>query len=123
MAASGATTLSTTSWRPRRSWATRPSRPRSELGERLETSGGRPKGGPFFFERDPAMSELDPHFKTHLEAQAAQSAQNPLPPIDQLPPEMVRAGYRMQRQAQDQNAPREVDSRDFNVPGPNGDIP
>ena len=69
------------------------------------------------------MSELDSHFKTHLDAAAAEAAKNPPPPLDQLPPELVRAGYRAQRQAQDQNAPREVDIRDLSIPGPAGPIP
>jgi acetyl esterase len=69
------------------------------------------------------MSDIDPHFQAHIEAQAKQAAENPLPPIDELPPEMVRAGYRLQRQSQDQNAPKDVDVRDFAVPGPHGDIP
>jgi len=69
------------------------------------------------------MSDIDPHFQAHLEAQAKQAAENPVPPIDQLPPEMVRAGYRMQRQSQDQNAPKDVDVRDFTIPGPHGAIP
>ena len=69
------------------------------------------------------MSEIDPHFRSHLEAQAKAAAETPLPPIDELPPEMVRAGYRAQRQSQDQNAPRDVDIRDFALPGPHGEIP
>jgi acetyl esterase len=69
------------------------------------------------------MPEIDPHFMALLEAQAKQLAAEPMPPLDQLPPEMVRAGYRMQRQAQDQNAPKDVDVRDFTVPGPHGEIP
>ena len=69
------------------------------------------------------MPAIDPDFQTLLEAQAKEAAANPLPPVDQLPPEIVRAGYRMQRQSQDQNAPKDVDVRDFTVPGPHGDIP
>jgi acetyl esterase len=69
------------------------------------------------------MSDIDPHFRSHLEAQAKQAADNPMPPIEQLPPEMVRAGYQMQRKAQDQNAPKDVDVRDFGIPGPHGEIP
>lgn len=69
------------------------------------------------------MSDIDPHFRSHLEAQAKQAAENPMPPIEQLPPEMVRAGYQMQRKAQDQNAPKDVDVRDFKIPGPHGEIP
>ena len=69
------------------------------------------------------MPDIDPHFRSHLEAQAKAAAETPLPPIDELPPEMVRAGYRAQRQSQDQNAPRDVDIRDFALPGPHGEIP
>ena len=58
-----------------------------------------------------------------VEAQAKQAAEQPLPPLDQLPPDMVRAGYAMQRQSQDQNAPKDVAARDFAIPGPHGDIP
>jgi len=36
---------------------------------------------------------------------------------------MVRAGYRAQRQSQDQNAPKDVEVRDFAIPGPHGEIP
>ena len=68
------------------------------------------------------MSALDPAFQTLVEAQAKQAAEQPLPPLDQLPPDMVRAGYRMQRQSQDQNAPKDVEARDFAVPGPKGEI-
>jgi len=69
------------------------------------------------------MSEIDPEFGMLLREAAEQAKANPMPPVDQLPPEMVRAGYQMQRKAQDQNAPREMDVRDFTVPGPHGDIP
>ena len=69
------------------------------------------------------MSALDPAFQALVEAQAKQAAEQPLPPLDQLPPDMVRAGYVMQRQSQDQNAPKDVEARDFAIPGPHGDIP
>ena len=69
------------------------------------------------------MGVIDPDFQTMLEALAKQAAEQPMPPLDQLPAEMVRAGYRMQRQAQDQNAPRDLDVRDFAIPGPHGEIP
>ncbi|HLZ74141.1 alpha/beta hydrolase [Phenylobacterium sp.] len=69
------------------------------------------------------MSALDPAFQALVEAQAKQAAEQPLPPLDQLPPDMVRAGYVMQRQSQDQNAPKDVETRDFAIPGPHGDIP
>ena len=69
------------------------------------------------------MSALDPAFQTLVEAQAKAAAEQPLPPLDQLPPDMVRAGYVMQRQSQDQNAPKDVETRDFAIPGPHGGIP
>jgi acetyl esterase len=69
------------------------------------------------------MSALDPAFRTLFEAQAKAAAAEPLPPLDQLPPDMVRAGYVMQRQSQDQSAPKDVETRDFAIPGPHGDIP
>ncbi|MGZ3376816.1 MAG: alpha/beta hydrolase [Phenylobacterium sp.] len=69
------------------------------------------------------MPALDPAFQALVEAQAKQAAEQPLPPLDQLPPDMVRAGYVMQRQSQDQNAPKDVEARDFAIPGPHGEIP
>jgi acetyl esterase len=69
------------------------------------------------------MSALDPAFQALVDAQAKAAAEQPLPPLDQLPPDMVRAGYVMQRQSQDQNAPKDVETRDFAIPGPHGDIP
>src|SRR5258708_12386614 len=58
-----------------------------------------------------------------IEQQAEAAKAQPLPPLDQLPPDMVRAGYRAQRQAQDQNAPRGVETRDLMVGGAAGEIP
>lgn len=69
------------------------------------------------------MTLIDPEFDALIRAQAKQAAENPMPPLDQLPPEMVRAGYVAQRQAQDANAPKDVDVRDFSIPGPHGEIP
>lgn len=66
---------------------------------------------------------IDPHFAAMIEAQTKQALESPLPPLDLLPPDMVRAGYVMQRQAQDQNAPKDVAAKDFNIPGPHGEIP
>jgi acetyl esterase len=66
---------------------------------------------------------LDAHFAALLDAQAEAAKAQPLPPLDQLPPEMVRAGYRAERQAQDQNAPRGVETRDLMVGGATGEIP
>jgi acetyl esterase len=69
------------------------------------------------------MSFIDPDFYSFLDAQAKQAAENPMPPLDDLPPEMVRQGYRLQRQSQDANAPKDLDVRDFAIPGPHGEIP
>jgi acetyl esterase len=69
------------------------------------------------------MSLIDPDFYSFLDAQAKQAAENPMPPLDDLPPEMVRQGYRLQRQSQDANAPKDLDVRDFTIPGPHGEIP
>ncbi len=66
---------------------------------------------------------MDPHIKTMLDEQAAAAAGQTMPPLDALPPEMVRAGYRMQRQAQNQNAPKDVDAKDIQVDGADGKIP
>ncbi|HEX5377684.1 MAG TPA: alpha/beta hydrolase, partial [Phenylobacterium sp.] len=44
------------------------------------------------------------------------------PPLDAIPPEMIRAGYRMQRQAQNQGAPKDVAVRDLQVDGAAGKI-
>jgi len=69
------------------------------------------------------MSVLDADFAAMVEEQAAAARAQPMPPLDMIPPEMVRAGYRAQRQAQDQNAPRDVETRDLKVAGAAGEIP
>jgi acetyl esterase len=69
------------------------------------------------------MSGLDPSFQTMLDAQAKAAEGQTPPPIDAIPPEMVRAGYRMQRTAQDQNAPKDVVAKDLKVGGAAGEIP
>lgn len=65
---------------------------------------------------------MDPHFKAMIEAQAAAQAGQETPPLDAIPPEMIRAGYRMQRQAQNQTAPKDVEVRDLQVDGAAGKI-
>ena len=65
---------------------------------------------------------MDPHFKTMIDAQAALAASQPAPPLDAIPPEMIRAGYRMQRQAQNLNAPKDVEARDLSIDGAAGQI-
>jgi acetyl esterase len=69
------------------------------------------------------MPTLDPAFAAMIAEQEAAAKAQPMPPLDQLPPEMVRAGYRMQRQAQDQNAPKDVEAGDIKVAGAAGEIP
>jgi acetyl esterase len=69
------------------------------------------------------MSVLDADFAAMLEEQAEAAKAAPQPPLDVIPPEMVRAGYRMQRQAQNLNAPKEVEARDLKVAGGAGEIP
>jgi acetyl esterase len=69
------------------------------------------------------MSVLDADFAAMLEEQAEAAKAAPQPPLDAIPPEMVRAGYRMQRQAQNLNAPKDVDARDLRVAGGKGEIP
>ena len=65
---------------------------------------------------------LDPHFAAMLEAEA-KAAPPDKPPLDALPPEMIRAGYRAQRLAQNANSsPAEVRTRDLQVSGAAGPI-
>lgn len=65
---------------------------------------------------------MDPHIKAMIAEQEAAAAAQPMPPLDALPPEMIRAGYRMQRQAQNQNAPQDVTAKDVQVDGAAGKI-
>jgi acetyl esterase len=66
---------------------------------------------------------LDPHFKAMLEAQAA-NAPAAAPPLTQIPPAMVRMGYRAQRTAQNEKtSPTDVETRDLQVGGGAGPIP
>jgi len=69
------------------------------------------------------MSVLDADFAAMVEEQAAAARAQPMPPLDAIPPEMVRAGYRAQRQAQDLNAPKDMEARDLKVAGAAGEIP
>src|SRR5690349_16229466 len=68
------------------------------------------------------MAVIDPDFQTMLEAQAKAMEGQQVPPLDLLPADMVRAGYRMQRTAQDTKAPKDVDARDMSIPGGAGDV-
>ncbi len=69
------------------------------------------------------MSVMDANFAAMIDEQAQAAKAQPAPPLDVIPPEMVRAGYRMQRQAQDQNAPKDVETFDIKVGGGAGEIP
>lgn len=66
---------------------------------------------------------MDPHIKAMLDAAAAASAGQQAPPLDAIPPAMIRAGYRMQRQAQNLNAPKDVAATDLQVDGAEGQVP
>lgn len=65
---------------------------------------------------------MDPHIKAMIDAQEAAQAGQAMPPLDAIPPEMIRAGYRMQRQAQNLNAPKDVETRDLQIDGAAGKI-
>ena len=66
---------------------------------------------------------LDPHFKAMLDAQAAAAAAA-TPPLTQIPPDMVRAGYRAQRTSQNVNSTvASVGARDLEVGGAAGPRP
>ncbi|MDO9246541.1 MAG: alpha/beta hydrolase, partial [Phenylobacterium sp.] len=66
---------------------------------------------------------MDPHIKAMLDAAEAATAGQAAPPLDAIPPEMIRAGYRMQRQAQNLNAPKDVTASDIKVDGADGQVP
>jgi acetyl esterase len=66
---------------------------------------------------------IDPQIAALLDAQAKALAAQPMPPLDQIPPAMMRFGYRMQRQAIDQAAPKDVEARDVSVAGADGELP
>ena len=66
---------------------------------------------------------MDPHFKAMLDEQAA-AAPADAPPLSVIPPAMVRAGYQMQRKAQNlASAPADVEARDLQVGGGAGPVP
>ena len=66
---------------------------------------------------------LDPNFKAMLDAQAA-AAPAATPPLTAIPPEMVRAGYRAQRTAQNvATTVASVTARDLEVSGGAGPRP
>lgn len=65
---------------------------------------------------------MDPHIKAMVDELAAAAAGQPAPPLDAIPPEMIRAGYRMQRTAQNLTAPKDVEARDLQVDGAAGPI-
>ena len=62
---------------------------------------------------------IDPQFQTMLDAEA-RAAPPDMPPLDLLPREMIRGGYRLQRAAQNVNSiPEGVEARDLEL----GSIP
>ena len=65
---------------------------------------------------------MDPHFKAMLDAEAAAAAGQEAPSLDSLPPDMVRAGYAMQRSSQNTQAPKDVETRDLQVDGGAGPV-
>jgi acetyl esterase len=65
---------------------------------------------------------MDAHIKAMLDQQAAAAAGQEAPPLDAIPPAMIRAGYQMQRKAQNLNAPKDVDARDLQIDGAAGKI-
>ena len=66
---------------------------------------------------------LDPHFKAMLEEQA-RNAPGGGPPMSQIPPEMIRAGYRAQRMGQNaRTSPTDVATADLQVRGGAGPRP
>src|SRR5260221_6783489 len=68
------------------------------------------------------MPTLDPCFQAMLEEQAAATPAD-APPLTALPPTLVRAGYQMQRTAQNAaTSPSDVETRDLNVSGAEGPI-
>lgn len=66
---------------------------------------------------------MDPHLKAMLDDLAAQGAGQEMPPLDMIPPAMVRANYQAQRVATNQGAPKTVATRDITIEGPAGPIP
>ena len=69
------------------------------------------------------MSNLDLDFQKMLDQEAKAAEGQVQPSLDDIPPDMVRAGYRLQRMAQDPNPPQNVESRDLKVAGAAGEIP
>jgi len=61
---------------------------------------------------------LDPHFRALLDAANAVE----MPPLSQLPPAMIREGYRAQRVGTDAGAPTDLDVRDLQVDGGAGPV-
>jgi len=67
------------------------------------------------------MVILDPNFAALFEA--SEQANADMPPLDAIPPEKIRAGYRAQRVGQNlQTAPSSVETRELEVAGAAGPI-
>ena len=69
------------------------------------------------------MSTLDADFQTLLEMQSKAMEGQPQPSLDDLPPDMIRAGYRMQRAGHAPNPPKDLEARDPKVAGGEGERP
>ena len=63
---------------------------------------------------------IDPGIQAMLDATKPPEG---LPPLDQIPAPMIRAGYKMQRTQSDLSAPKDVETRDLQVGGATGEIP
>jgi acetyl esterase len=61
---------------------------------------------------------LDPHFRALLDAANAVE----MPPLSQLPPALIREGYRAQRVGTDAGAPTDLEVRDLQVDGGAGPV-
>ncbi len=65
---------------------------------------------------------IDPHFQTMLDAEAAAMTPD-TPPLESLPPELVRVAYREQRMSQNlRSVPTGVSARDLDVGGDIGTV-
>lgn len=66
---------------------------------------------------------MDPHLKALIDQMDAQAAAQPMPPLDMVPPEMIRANYQETRRALNLGAPKDVETRDLMIDGAEGEIP
>ena len=66
---------------------------------------------------------IDPHLQAMLDAQAKALEGLPPPDLDAIPPDVMRHGFRLQRQAADQTPPQDIEIQDLMVAGGVGEIP